>query len=72
MVGDELRTARESADLTQETLAFRAGIDRSYLSQLENNHKSPTLDTLFRLCKALDIKASELIARVEQSQQASP
>jgi transcriptional regulator with XRE-family HTH domain len=71
MLGEELRTARETANLTQEALAFQAGIDRSYLSQLENNHKSPTLDTLFRLCKALNIKASELIAQVEKSQPAS-
>jgi transcriptional regulator with XRE-family HTH domain len=71
MLGEELRSAREKANLTQETLAFRAGIDRSYLSQLENNHKSPTLDILFRLCKALGVRASELIARVEESQQAS-
>jgi len=65
MLGDELRKAREAAELTQEALAFRAGIDRSYLSQLENDHKSPTLDLLFRICDALDIRASELIARVE-------
>lgn len=66
MVGQELKKARESAGKSQEQLAFDAGIDRSYLSQLENNHKSPTLDTLFRLCDALGIRASELISRVER------
>jgi transcriptional regulator with XRE-family HTH domain len=66
MLDEELRREREAASLSQEALAFRAGIDRSYLSQLENNHKSPTLDLLFRLCDALGIRASELIARVEQ------
>ena len=44
----------------------RAEIDRSYLSQLENDKKSPTLDLLFRVCKAIGIKASTLIARVER------
>jgi transcriptional regulator with XRE-family HTH domain len=54
--------------VTQEKLSFAANIDRSYISQLENNKKSPTLDVLFRLCNVLGVAASELIARVEESQ----
>src|SRR4051794_20172172 len=46
MVGQELKAAREAAGLTQEKLAFKAGVDRSYISLLEHDHKSPTLDTL--------------------------
>lgn len=67
MFGDELRKAREAAGLTQETLAFEAELDRTYISRLEHNKKSPTLDTLFRICDALGIAASTLIARVERS-----
>jgi transcriptional regulator with XRE-family HTH domain len=70
MLGEELRKAREAAGLTQEKLAFEAGVDRTYVSQLENNKKSPTLDTLFRLCRALGVLASELVARVEGSKPA--
>ena len=66
MFGDELRKARERANLTQEDVAFQAQIDRSYLSQLENDHKSPTVAMLFQICKALGVKASSLIARVER------
>jgi transcriptional regulator with XRE-family HTH domain len=65
MFGTELRRAREEAGMTQEKLGFEAGLDRTYISQLENDKKSPTLDVLFRLCDALGIAASELIARVE-------
>lgn len=68
-LGDELRNAREAADLTQEQVAAAAGIDRAYLSLLENNHKSPTVDTLFRICKALGVPASQILARVEQAKQ---
>tara|TARA_R110002095_G_scaffold179193_2_gene156447 strand:- start:71835 stop:72041 length:207 start_codon:yes stop_codon:yes gene_type:complete len=67
MLGDVLRHFREEAGMTQEALAFEAGVDRTYISQLERNKKSPTLDVLFRLCDAMGIKASELIARVEQN-----
>lgn len=70
MVGQELRKARENAKLTQERLSFAANIDRSYISQLENDKKSPTLDVLFRLCNVLGITASELIARIEEAQRA--
>lgn len=65
MFGDELQNARIKAEFTQEELSFAAKIDRTYISQLENNKKSPTLDILFRLCDALGITVSELVARVE-------
>lgn len=67
MLGHELRKARLDAKMTQEQLSFAAEIDRTYVSQLENNKKSPTVEVLFRICKALEISASEVIARVERS-----
>lgn len=67
MLGHELRKARLDAKMTQEQLSFAAEIDRTYVSQLENNKKSPTVEVLFRICKALGISASEVIARVERS-----
>ena len=69
MLGDELRKAREKTGLTQEQLSFAANIDRSYISQLENNRKSPTIAVLFRLCDALSVSAAKIIARVEKSRQ---
>ncbi len=65
MFGTELRKLREKAGLSQEQLADRAGVHRTYVSLLERNKKSPTLDVLFRLCKALCFPAAKLIARVE-------
>jgi transcriptional regulator with XRE-family HTH domain len=70
MLGDELRKAREIADMTQEELSFAARIDRTYVSQLERNLKSPTVDVLFRVCDALGVAASQLIARVEEGRRA--
>ena len=66
MLGAELQRARSEAGLTQEEAAHRAGLDRSYLSQLEHDKKSPTLDTLLPLCLALGVKASTIVARVER------
>lgn len=67
MLGEELRKARSESGLTQEKLAFEADLDRTYISQLENDKKSPTLDALFRIADALGMPASELVARVERS-----
>ncbi len=62
MMGQELRKARERAGLTQEQLSFRAGLSRPYISQLERDLKSPTMDTLFRICDALDVSAADVVA----------
>jgi transcriptional regulator with XRE-family HTH domain len=53
--------------MSQEDLAFDAGVHRTYVSMLERDLKSPTVDVLFRLCRALKIKPSQFIARVEKS-----
>lgn len=64
---DELRKARHASGLTQERLAFAAGLDRAYISLLENNHKSPTVAVLYLICDALGIAASEILAGVERT-----
>jgi transcriptional regulator with XRE-family HTH domain len=66
MLGKVLRKAREDADLSQEALAARAQIDRSYLSELERDIKSPTVKLLFRLCEALQISPAAIISQVEK------
>lgn len=66
MLGKELRKARVAAGLTQEELAYKAEISRNYVSLLELDEKSPTVQTLLRLCKALDVKPSKIIARIER------
>ena len=66
VLGEELRKAREKAGLTQEELAAKADVSRNYVSLLEHDAKSPTVQVLIRLCKAMDAKASKLIATVER------
>lgn len=67
MLGELLRQARQTAGLTQDDLAFQAGVDRSYLSELENDKKSPTVKMLYRLCAPLNIKPSQLMAQLERA-----
>ena len=68
LLGDALRAARKAAGISQEDLAFEAKLDRTYISHLENGHKSPTVDSLFKICPVLGIAVSELIGQVERAQ----
>ena len=67
MLGDVLRTHRKSAGMTQEQLAHEAGVHRTYVSLLERNEKSPTLKVLMRLARALNVRPSQLLAKVEEA-----
>lgn len=65
MLGQILRKYREAKGLSQEELSFEADIHRNYVSQLERGLQSPTFEVLRRICKALGVKTSVLIAEVE-------
>ncbi|TFV29400.1 XRE family transcriptional regulator [Bradyrhizobium frederickii] len=56
---------RQSVGLSQEELAERANIHRTYVSQIERGLKSPTLVTLLRLSSALETTPSKLMRQLE-------
>jgi transcriptional regulator with XRE-family HTH domain len=64
--GIALRNLRKKTGKTQETLAFDARLDRTYISLLELGQRSPSLDTLFSLCDGLEISLVELAAEIER------
>lgn len=64
--GEQLRSARKAANLTQEELAFRTNLDRTYISLLERGIKSPTLTTFFQLCRVLDQKPDVFMAQINE------
>lgn len=59
-----LKTLRKAQDLSQEQLAERAGLHRNFISMLERGINQPTVDTLFRLAKALGMPAHELVRQI--------
>jgi len=61
-LGETIKILRTRNNLRQDELAERAGINRSYLSMLENGKSSPTLDVLDKLAQALNIRMSDLIS----------
>lgn len=60
-VAAKVKALRERRGLTQEQLAEKAGISRTYLARLETARQDPTLSTLEKLAKALRVKVSALV-----------
>jgi transcriptional regulator with XRE-family HTH domain len=63
--GKVLRELRESNQISQEKLAEYCELDRTYISLLERGLRQPTITTIFKLAKALNISPSQLIEKVE-------
>ena len=58
-----LRTARQVAGLSQEKLAEEAGLDRSYISSLENERYSASLDAIEKIANVLKVEPQSLLQR---------
>jgi transcriptional regulator with XRE-family HTH domain len=61
IVARNLRRLRNAKGWTQEELAFRAKVDRSYVSQLETGAYSASVTMLGKLAKALGVNAGEFL-----------
>ena len=55
-----MRHIRHYRELTQNGLSELSGIDRGFISTIENGRSMPSLETIQRLAKALDVSFSEL------------
>ncbi|MFI2911099.1 helix-turn-helix domain-containing protein [Streptomyces sp. PDY-4] len=60
-VGERIRAARITANLTQEAVALAAETDRPSVVRIERGQQSPTLDTLIRLARAIGVPLAELV-----------
>lgn len=63
--GRVLRQLRQAAGMSQEQLGLESGVQRNFISLIETGQNQPTVTTVFRLARALNISPSELIAQVE-------
>lgn len=64
IIGMNIRKLRTAQKLSQEELAFRAEIDRSYLSEIENGHKNLSVTVLEQIAVALEVDICTLIKKV--------
>ena len=59
--GKRIRELRDCQAITQDELAHRAGMDRSYIGQIERGEKNITIRNIYKLAEALGIRASDLL-----------
>ena len=59
--GRRVRELRKSKGISQERLAEMAGIDRSYMGNIERGEKNITLKKAYEICDALNIEISDLV-----------
>jgi transcriptional regulator with XRE-family HTH domain len=67
-VGRALRALRHRASITQEELARRAGIDVTYVSQVENGRRGVRWHTVMRLLRALGMSVSDLGTEIDKQE----
>jgi transcriptional regulator with XRE-family HTH domain len=65
--GGKVRALREARGWSQEQLAGRAELNRSYMGEIERTTAMPSLTTAAKLARALDLPLSHLIASCEES-----
>jgi transcriptional regulator with XRE-family HTH domain len=58
-VGQRIRQIRKDLELSQEALALKAEVDRTYVTDVENGRRNVSLEILERLIKALNVSFTE-------------
>ena len=68
-LAEQIRRARKKRGLSQEELAWRSELHRTYISMVERAQRSVTIDSLESIAVALGLSASALLASAEKSRQ---
>jgi transcriptional regulator with XRE-family HTH domain len=64
-LGAAIRRVRQDRGVSQEELAHRSAVDRSYMSSIERGRQNPGILSVLRIAHALDMTATELMAEAE-------
>ena len=65
IVGRVIQRFREQKKQSQELVSGLAGIGRTHLSAIERGERKPTLETFFKICEAMNIRPSTVMAAIE-------
>ncbi len=63
--GDKLRQIRKRKNISQEELAFKASLHRTYISDVERGYRNISLENIGKIAKALNLKIEDLLKGVE-------
>jgi len=60
-IGIKIKKVRKIKNLTQEELAYSAGLNRAYIGYIERGERNPSTETLAKIAKALKITTKDLL-----------
>ena len=60
LMGQNIRQERTNQNMTQDKLSEKAGISSVFLSQIENGHKTPSLETVYKIVSCLGITMEDI------------
>ena len=66
IIGDRIRSLRETKTLSQGDIEKRTGLLRCYISRVENGHTVPALDTIEKIARALEVPLYQLFYHGEE------
>lgn len=66
-LGKVILAHRKKNNFSQESLAHKAGVHRTYMGMIERGEKNITLSNLEKISKALDVKLSEIFQEIEKN-----
>jgi transcriptional regulator with XRE-family HTH domain len=66
LLGMAIKRQRASLGISQEELAHRAGLHRTYLSDLERGARNPSIDSIEKLARALELSVSKLFEHAKE------
>lgn len=64
-VGQRIRILRKDLNLSQEALALKSDVDRTYITDVENGRRNVSIEILERIIEALEISVSDFFNDVE-------
>jgi transcriptional regulator with XRE-family HTH domain len=67
-LGSLIRRYRKEKKRTLKAVAERAGLSEGFVSQVENNVKSPSVETLVHICDAIEINAGDLLNQLKNQE----
>ena len=66
LIGERIREIREAKELSQGDVEKRSGLLRAYVSRVENGHTEPSVETLEKIARTLDVRLYQLFYEGEE------
>ena len=71
LLGIAIKAQRASLGISQEELAHRAGLHRTYVSDLERGARNPSIESIEKLASALQISVAKLFEAADDGQRST-